>query len=101
VTPSDLFDRIQAGKAPIVLDVRSEREFSAGHVPGAVHVPFWAVVGGAEVPGQHDDLMVVYCALGPRAYLAGAALRARGFQRIEYLDGHMTRWMREGLPQST
>ena len=92
MTPSDLLTLIKSGHAPVVLDVRSKHEFAAGHVPGAVHVPFWAVVAGAEVPGACDEVIVVYCGHGPRAYLAGTALRARGFQRVEYLEGHMTRW---------
>jgi rhodanese-related sulfurtransferase len=100
MSPKELLTLVTSQRPPVVLDVRSRQEFAAGHVPGAVHVPFWAVVAGAEVPGSHDELVVVYCGHGPRAHVAGAALRARGFERVEYLDGHMTRWRREGLPRA-
>jgi rhodanese-related sulfurtransferase len=97
ISPSDLLARIDGGRAPAILDVRSAREFAAGHVPTAAHVPFWAVVAGAAVPSAPEAEVVIYCGHGPRAYMAGAALRHRGYRRVVYLDGHMTRWQREGL----
>lgn len=111
MTPGDLLARITAGTAPAILDVRSRREFARGHVPGARRVSFWTIINpmrraplpGLDHParpaaGTHDDPgVVVYCELGPRAWLAGAALRRRGFRRIQYLDGHMFRWRRTRL----
>ena len=78
--------------------MRSKAEYDAGHVPGAVHAPFWQVSAHANVlPEDRDTPLVVYCGHGPRAYMAGAALRRLGFTNITYLAGHMTRWKREGL----
>ena len=98
MTASDLLARISAGTAPAILDVRSPAEFTDGHVPGARNIPFWKLLGRA--PGtlpSVDDPLVVYCGHGPRAWLAGAALRQRGFRRVEYLEGHMSEWRRAGL----
>jgi len=98
IAPNDLVAQIDAGESPVVLDVRSKAEFDAGHVPGAVHVPFWQVAKSrALLPADTNEPLVVYCGHGPRAYMAGAALRRLGFSRISYLAGHMTRWKREGL----
>ena len=41
VEPSDLLALIESGAAPTIVDVRSRGEFAEGHVPGAIHVPFW------------------------------------------------------------
>jgi len=95
ITPAELEARIEAGHPPAVLDVRSTREFADGHIPGAIHVPFWDVVAGAIVASPPDQELVVYCGHGPRAYLAGAALKRRGYKRITYLTGHITRWRKE------
>lgn len=98
MTASDLLALISAGTAPTVLDVRSPLEFTRGHVPGAVNIPFWKLLGRA--PGirlSPGDPIVVYCGHGPRAWLAGAALQRRGFRRVEYLEGHMSQWRRAGL----
>ena len=43
MTPTELLSLIDGGHAPAILDVRSEWEFKRGHVPGAVHIPFWKV----------------------------------------------------------
>ena len=98
--PGDLLASIDAGTAPAILDVRSKAEYDAGHVPGALHVPFWRVA--ATMPSlsvSREAPVVVYCGHGPRAYIAGAALRRLGFERITYLAGHMSRWQHEGRRQ--
>jgi hydroxyacylglutathione hydrolase len=100
--PEDLLDDIRAGHAPAIIDVRSQEEYDAGHVPGAVHLPFWTVAGRIEdIPAAHDARIVVYCQHGPRAWLAGSTLRRHGFRHVEYLRGHMHRWHRLQLPEET
>ncbi|MEO7274186.1 MAG: rhodanese-like domain-containing protein [Vicinamibacterales bacterium] len=97
VSPAALLNRI-GDESVVVLDVRSAGEFAAGHVPGAVNVPVMAVLAGSnDVGAQPSQLVVVYCGHGPRAWLAGAALRWRGFARVTYLRGHMAGWRRAGL----
>ena len=98
ISPAALLDRISRGDAPAVLDVRSPGEFAAGHVPGAVNVPFTSVLGGSDaVRGPKSQTLVVYCGHGPRAWLAGETLRWRGYMRVMYLRGHMAAWRRAGL----
>lgn len=92
-------EQITAGAAPVVLDVRSKREFDDGHVPGAIHLPFWRAGGASRtLAGVRESPIVVYCGHGPRARIAGAALKGQGFTRVAYLKGHMTRWKAMGLP---
>jgi rhodanese-related sulfurtransferase len=98
IAPVDLLAQIESGRAPVILDVRSRKEYERGHVPGALHAPFWRV--RSMIPRLHlrpDTPLVVYCGHGPRARIAAAALRVLGFQTIAYLGGHMARWTREGL----
>ena len=98
ISPGALLERITRGDAPAVLDVRSPAEFAAGHVPGAVNVPFTKVLSGSDDGGAlKSEPVVVYCGHGPRAWLAGEALRWRGYARIIYMTGHMAAWRRAGL----
>jgi rhodanese-related sulfurtransferase len=98
ISPDALLEGIDRGDAPIVLDVRSVGEFAAGHVPGAVNVPFMRVITGTgRVSAKAAQPVVVYCGHGPRAWMAGAALRHRGHERVIYLRGHMAGWRRAGL----
>ena len=92
--------QIEAGTAPTILDVRSQIEFAHGHVPGALHIPFWSLpTRMSEIPASAADPVVVYCGHGPRAAIAGAVLRAFGFGRVLYLKGHMLKWKQAGFPQ--
>jgi rhodanese-related sulfurtransferase len=100
MSPHDLAARIRAGTSPTILDVRSRAEFDGGHVPGAVHIPFWNISARlGEIPGAKTDPVVVYCGHGPRAWMAGAVLKRRGYSKIEYLDGHWSAWKEAELPQ--
>ena len=95
----ELFERIDRGETLRILDVRSEGEFRAGHVPGAVNIPFTKVPSRMhDVPGTAEDDLILYCGHGPRAYIAAAALRHGGRKRIAYLSGHWAAWQAAGLP---
>jgi rhodanese-related sulfurtransferase len=65
-----------------VVDVRTAAEFAAGHVPGAVNIPFdemerrHAEVGPASTP------VVIYCRTGRRSGAARQVLRAKGFTQV-------------------
>ena len=99
ISAADLAARIQHGDRLQILDVRSGTEFAAGHVPGAVNIPFNRVIAGlGDVPGSPDEELFVYCGHGPRAYMAAPALRKRGYRRIVYVSGHFSGWQRAGLP---
>jgi len=96
---ADLRDRIAAGDPPVILDVRSGWEYRKGHVPGAVHMPFWATFSRAgQLTVPRDQPVVVYCEHGPRASVARYALQRAGFATVLHLRGHMAGWRKAGLP---
>ena len=91
---SDLEAEIVAGTAPLVLDVRTRWEFRRGHIPGARHFPFWRALLASSLPCPPETPIVLYCGHGPRAWMAGMALRVRGATAVRYLRGHMAGWRR-------
>ncbi|PNU20891.1 rhodanese-like domain-containing protein [Geothermobacter hydrogeniphilus] len=96
--PEDLAKQLGRADAPLVVDVRSGFEYRGGHIPGALHMPFWRLpVDCGKLPDRNRAL-VLTCEHGPRAQLALGFLRMRGFSRIELLDGHMHRWRGRKLP---
>ena len=100
VSPDVLAAEIAAGSPPAILDVRSRAEYVRGHVPGAMHIPFWLLPRHiSRLPASRGDRIVLYCGHGPRAWMAGRVLRANGFRHVTYLQGHMSAWSRAGLPQ--
>lgn len=97
---AELRAQIADGTAPVILDVRSAREYAAGHIPGARHLPFWSALfaPASRIGASRDEPVIIYCGHGPRARMATAALRLRGFRDLRLLCGHMSRWRRQGLP---
>lgn len=74
---SELADEFRAGRPPVVLDVRQDHEWKAGHIEGAVHIPF------QDLEGRVDDLSAgadtwVYCHTGHRASIAASLLERSG-----------------------
>jgi hydroxyacylglutathione hydrolase len=102
VTPRALSEEIHGGTAPAILDVRTPAEYAAGHVRGAVNIPFNEVGRRAtELDSLRERPLIVYCGHGPRAWMAGVVLRRHGFRHIRFLSGHMAGWRRAGLPEET
>lgn len=95
----DLLKEIEAGSAPLIIDVRSEWEYRRGHVPGAVHLPFHSTfTRHGDLAVARDQPVLLYCEHGPRAYIARMALRRAGFQNILLLKSHMRGWKKNGFP---
>jgi rhodanese-related sulfurtransferase len=98
--PQELVARMASEAPPVVLDVRTPQEYTAGHVPGAINVPHKALPERlAEVLGFRDREVVVYCERGKRSIMAEAVLREAGFSSIQHLQGHMAEWRRQRLPE--
>lgn len=99
ITARDLITRMENGRAPFILDVRTAEEFTEGHVPGAVNIPVSDLISrGRELMPFRDKEIVVYCAVGPRAYVAGMLMKQNGFSGVLDLEGHMQHWMANGHP---
>lgn len=98
---NELLTQIEKGHAPIIIDVRSAREYQSGHVPGAIHIPFWTAFTTDKL-NTYDKTkeVVLYCEHGPRAGIAKLGFSLSGFNKISYLAGHMTAWKKSGHPMS-
>ncbi|MCH9696999.1 MAG: rhodanese-like domain-containing protein [Gammaproteobacteria bacterium] len=102
ISATDLAAQIESHSAPLILDTRSRYEYDKGHVPGAVFFPFWKSFFADKQILQRcqQGPVIVYCQHGPRATLAGFALRQSGCQAVIELSGHMSGWERQNLPIS-
>jgi glyoxylase-like metal-dependent hydrolase (beta-lactamase superfamily II) len=82
----------------VVLDVRRTDEWQAGHLAGAVYVPFWEIeTRAAEVPAGE---VWVYCASGLRASISASILNRAGRQ-VVHIDDDWENAARSGLPVGT
>lgn len=101
VTPEE----VMAMSDVLIVDVRDPAEVAAsGKVPGAVNVPRGMLEFRADPasPSHLPDLdpgttVILYCASGGRAALAGATLRAMGYADVRTMGGFKD-WADKGLP---
>jgi rhodanese-related sulfurtransferase len=102
ISAAELDRQIKSGTAPVIIDARSTYEYRKGHIPGAIHMPFWqSFFLVDDLAAAKDRPVVVYCQHGPRAVIAKFALRWAGYTDVRYLDGHMSGWEDAGLPLET
>ncbi len=99
ILAAELADRIQAGSAPLVLDVRSPREYAHQHIRGAINIPHDELATRlAELPIAKSGEVVVHSIRGQRAKLAEETLRGSGYSNVRQLAGRPKGWKTAGLP---
>ena len=83
----------------LVLDVREESAFRAGHIPRAQHLPRGQLeLRVNEVIPDPTVRIVACCEFGKISTLAAATLRLLGYQRALALDGGIAAWREQGYP---
>ena len=99
IEPGDLERRLDAGDAPLVLDVRGRDEFAGplGHIPGAANLPLPELSAHfAELTADRGPVVLV-CLTDKRSAQAASELVASGRRGVFVLRGGMQRWRREGV----
>jgi len=98
-TVADVQQRIAAGDKFVLVDVREESEYAAGHAPGAVHLSKGVIERDVEtkVPDKATPL-VLYCGGGFRSALATDNLQKMGYTNVISMDGGWRGWTQAGLP---
>ena len=83
----------------LLVDVREDQEWAAGHAAGAIHLSKGIIERDIEtqVPDKSAKL-VLYCGGGYRSALAADALRLMGYTDVISLDGGWRAWNEAGLP---
>ena len=80
----------------VILDVREQDEWDAGHAPGAVHIPLGDLPSRLdELPDTDSGTVAVACRGGGRSSRAVAWLTQQGFD-VANLDGGMKAWQGAG-----
>jgi molybdopterin/thiamine biosynthesis adenylyltransferase/rhodanese-related sulfurtransferase len=96
VDPAEV--RRQIGNGAVLVDVRENEEFAAGHIPGAVHVPRSYLESRIErAAPDHDAHVILYCQSGNRSAWAAHTLRELlGYENVEHMTGGITLWKDRG-----
>lgn len=91
ITAAALAEQLDGPAPPLVVDVRTEREWSAERIEGSVNVPLAHLLERlGEVP--RDRPLVVHCGSGYRSSIAASLLRRAGYERVSDLVGGIAAW---------
>jgi rhodanese-related sulfurtransferase len=83
----------------LVLDVRQDSEFSAGHIPKARHIPLGQLAGRLqELEKFKGKPILVTCRSGHRSARACGMLKKAGFENVYNQEGGILAWERANLP---
>ena len=82
-------DRMDSGDPVVVLDVRTEGEFSEGHIPGAVCLPNETIdeaTAATALPDKTAEILI-YCRSGRRSAEAAGKLARLGYAKVSDFGG--------------
>lgn len=89
--------KLANGEKFLLIDVREDHEWHAGHIPGAVHLGKGIIERDIEVLApdlQHP--LVLYCGGGYRSALAADILQKMGYTQVLSMDGGFRGWTEAG-----
>jgi|SRR6185295_1932986 len=93
ISVQDLAERISAGKALLVVDVREDWEREIGAIPNDVHIPMNTVPQRvADFKAPEGGEIVVYCHGGVRSMMVAGYLEQNGVPNVASLAGGIDAW---------
>jgi molybdopterin/thiamine biosynthesis adenylyltransferase/rhodanese-related sulfurtransferase len=92
----------QSQTAPLIVDVRENHEWEAGHLPGAIHVPRGYLESQIEnAAPDRSRPIILYCASGIRSVFASRTLAEMGYLDVASMSGGFQGWKSHGLAWET
>lgn len=80
-----------------LVDIRTPEEYSAGHIPGASNIDFYAADFEAQFANyDRNEPLAIYCRSGSRSGQALDILEGMGFTNVVDLAGGIMSWERNG-----
>ena len=94
VTVAQAIEMMESRTDIVMVDVREESEWAAGHIRGAVHLGKGVIERDIEkaIPDA-DAVVILYCGGGYRSALAADALHRMGYQHAVSMQGGWKAWL--------
>lgn len=90
---------LKENKALAVLDIRTPKEFAAGHIAGAKNIDFYEKDFADRLKALDPAKpCLVHCAVGGRSTKSLETFRKLGFKEVYHLDGGFKGWEKAGQP---
>lgn len=99
VTSGEAADLIASASPPVILDVRTKREYSGGHLKNSIHIPVQEIQRRyGELSAYKNADILIYCATGNRSTVAAKILIDNGFTQIYNMREGVHVWAKNGYP---
>jgi hydroxyacylglutathione hydrolase len=99
ITAQALANMIEAGQKPVIVDIRSEKEYAAGHIENSINLPLGHLDENLDGLPKNVPL-IVHCEGGYRSAIAAGILMNHGFNNAMDLVGGYKVWAASQLPVS-
>lgn len=87
------------GQGAVILDVREQKEYDAGHVPNSIFIPLGQLESRLdEINAHRNQTIVIICHGGKRSATACMHLRNHDFKQPLNIAGGILAWKKAGLP---
>jgi len=97
ITPEELKKAMKAGEKILLIDIRTEGEFLAGHLDKAMWIPRGKLEFSIlKITTDPKVKIVLYCRTGSRSCLATKSLQDMGYKNVFDLTGGFAGWTDEG-----
>jgi rhodanese-related sulfurtransferase len=91
ITAATLAEQLAGNEPPLVVDVRTAKEWSEQRIDGSLNIPLSHLLERLDdLP--HDRRLVTHCASGYRSGIAASVLRRHGFDATADLVGGLGAW---------
>jgi len=103
VEPGTLMQEMKSSTSPYVFDIRPNKNYAAGHIPGATNLysqKLESLIDQEESPvsGTKSEPVVLVCQSDLESIKMWKKLNDKGWENIRVLKGGMYKWKRSSLP---
>lgn len=101
LTPKEFAEALKSGGTKILIDLRSDHDFSKGHIPGATNIDSnWPTYEWRIAELDTDQPVFIYCQNGEQSRKSAAYLKSQRFHSVTVLKGGLKQWLKDGFIQT-
>jgi rhodanese-related sulfurtransferase len=90
--------QMQSEQNAVIIDVRENDEWNAGHIDNAIHIPLNDIQNRLkELAKYQNQPVITQCRSGARSARAADILAKSGFTNVHNMDGGLNAWQKANL----
>lgn len=94
--------KMQSEQNAVIIDVRENDEWNAGHIADAIHIPLGEIENRVtELAKYQNQPVIMQCRSGARSAKAADILAKSGFNNVHNMDGGLNAWQKADLKTTT